>query len=376
MEHFWPLQKEPLGYIAMNEHRGPLVKASGRAEYEVLVPIFGLMPQDKDVLNQNVEVVSRVYDHNLIAVWMWPELDRKFIAKLAPWPYGHYNQVIFEGLDDIIDDIVTEDFEDGSFSQIYTDDHTTASFQQHYQHNAYGFVPSSSKLGLALVPAMLPISPLALVPSQAPTSDDFVTVDELILPQIIKLSEDLRWTTRSAPDGNSHCQSILADLPVDHPWSLIVSTRQSAQIPPDLTAYAQALLTTLPSQTLIPYIHPTFFSLHNMQLEAGTVGEQGVIWPTPLPLTSERLERHGLYLIEDGQTIFLWIGRDAVPQLVMDVFNLPNFEVLRGGKTTLPVLDNDFSQRVNAIIQNRGVLLSPSLCCQRERRAPFEALGP
>lgn len=54
--------------------------------------------------------------------------------------------------------------------------------------------------------------------------------------------------------------------------------------------------------------------------------------PPPLPLTSERLERHGLYLIEDGQTLFLWIGRDAVPQLVMDVFNLPNYEVLRGGK--------------------------------------------
>jgi protein transport protein SEC24 len=60
-----------------------------------------------------------------------------------------------------------------------------------------------------------------------------------------------------------------------------------------------------------------------------------VILPTPLPLTSERLERHGLYLIEDGQTIFLWIGRDAVPQLVMDVFNLPNYEVLRGGKVSI-----------------------------------------
>jgi hypothetical protein len=54
--------------------------------------------------------------------------------------------------------------------------------------------------------------------------------------------------------------------------------------------------------------------------------------PPPLPLTSERLERHGLFLIEDGQTIFLWIGSDAVPQLVMDVFNLPSYEVLRGGK--------------------------------------------
>ncbi len=54
--------------------------------------------------------------------------------------------------------------------------------------------------------------------------------------------------------------------------------------------------------------------------------------PQPLPLTSERLERHGLFLIEARQTIFLWVGRDAVPQLLMDVFNLPNYEVLRGGK--------------------------------------------
>jgi protein transport protein SEC24 len=126
-----------------------------------------------------------------------------------------------------------------------------------------------------------------------------------------------------------------------------VGIRQSAQIPPDLRAYAQALLTSLPSQVLIPYIHPTFYSLHNMPPEvistqkitqcadfkqAGIVGEHGVIMPPPLPLTSERLERHGLFLIEDGQTLFLWVGRDAVPQLIIDVFDLPNYETLRGGK--------------------------------------------
>jgi len=66
--------------------------------------------------------------------------------------------------------------------------------------------------------------------------------------------------------------------------------------------------------------------------QCGTVGEQGIIMPPLLPLTSERLERHGLYLIEDGQTMFLWVGRDSVPQLVLDVFNLPSYEVLRGGK--------------------------------------------
>jgi hypothetical protein len=54
--------------------------------------------------------------------------------------------------------------------------------------------------------------------------------------------------------------------------------------------------------------------------------------PPPLPLTFERLERFGLFLIEDGQTIFLWVGCDAVPQLVLDVFNLPSYDILRGGK--------------------------------------------
>ncbi|KZT23697.1 protein transporter SEC24 [Neolentinus lepideus HHB14362 ss-1] len=130
-----------------------------------------------------------------------------------------------------------------------------------------------------------------------------------------------------------------------------VGIRQSAQIPPDLRAYAQALLTTLPSQRLIPYIYPNFYSLHNMPPECGTMGEHGIIMPPPLPLTSERLERHGLFLIEDGQTIFLWIGRDAVPQLIVDVFNLPNYETLRSGKTTLPLLENPFSQRVHAIVE-------------------------
>ncbi|KDR80013.1 hypothetical protein GALMADRAFT_222930 [Galerina marginata CBS 339.88] len=130
-----------------------------------------------------------------------------------------------------------------------------------------------------------------------------------------------------------------------------VGIRQSAQIPPDIRAYSQALLTSMPSQLLMPYLYPTFYSLHNMPPEAGTIGEEGVILPPALPLTSERMERHGLFLIEDGQTIFLWVGRDAVPQLVQDVFDLPSYEVLRGGKTTLRPLENPFSQRINAIVQ-------------------------
>lgn len=60
-----------------------------------------------------------------------------------------------------------------------------------------------------------------------------------------------------------------------------VGLRQSAQIPPDLRAYAQALLSTLPSQTLIPYIHPMFYSLHAMPPEVSSLA----ISSTPFPVS-------------------------------------------------------------------------------------------
>lgn len=89
--------------------------------------------------------------------------------------------------------------------------------------------------------------------------------------------------------------------------------------------------TTCRKRCLLLRFAPRSFA-HVLPLQCGTIGDQGVILPVPIPLSSERLERHGLFLIEDGQNIFLWIGRDAVPQLVMDVFDIPSYAALRGGK--------------------------------------------
>ena len=49
-------------------------------------------------------------------------------------------------------------------------------------------------------------------------------------------------------------------------------------------------------------------------------------------LTSRRLEAHGLYLIEDGQNMFLWLGKNAVPALVKDAFGLNSYDEVRAGK--------------------------------------------
>lgn len=107
---------------------------------------------------------------------------------------------------------------------------------------------------------------------------------------------------------------------------------------------------------LIPYLHASFYSLHNMPkevghtlsrsiprtlflltspIQCGVPGDEGVLLPPPMNLTSRRLEAHGLYLIEDGQNMFLWLGKNAVPALVNDAFGLNSYEEVRAGKVSL-----------------------------------------
>ncbi|KAF2477981.1 COPII component protein [Lindgomyces ingoldianus] len=132
-----------------------------------------------------------------------------------------------------------------------------------------------------------------------------------------------------------------------------VGLRKSAQIPSDLRSTALCLLSTLPLPLLIQYIYPKFYSLHDMPDNAGVpdphTGE--ILLPPVTNLSSERIVPYGLYLIDDGVNQFLWIGRDAVPALLLDVFGTDDRTALKQGKTTMPVLDNEFNERVRAVIE-------------------------
>ncbi|CAO3679647.1 unnamed protein product [Rhizopus microsporus] len=126
--------------------------------------------------------------------------------------------------------------------------------------------------------------------------------------------------------------------------------RQSSQIPSDMRSNAMNLLTTMPIQLLIPYLYANLYSLHNMPPEAGEFSEKGVIFPPALNLTAENLEPHGCYLLENGQNMYIWVGRNVVPQLCVDLFDVKSYEGLKGGKITLPVLNTPLNKKVNTII--------------------------
>ena len=132
-----------------------------------------------------------------------------------------------------------------------------------------------------------------------------------------------------------------------------VGLLRSAQIPSDIRSAALCLLSTLPVPLLMRYIYPRLYSLHDMPDNAGTPDEETgrIVLPPALNLSVERLVPYGLYLIDDGQTQFIWVGRDAVPQLIADVFGVEDRTQLQVGKGRIPELEGDFNERIRAVAQ-------------------------
>ncbi|KAK4574006.1 COPII subunit [Recurvomyces mirabilis] len=156
--------------------------------------------------------------------------------------------------------------------------------------------------------------------------------------------------------------------------------RKSAQIPTDLRSAALCLLSTLPLPLLMQYIYPRLYSLHDMPDDAGLPhAETGaIVMPPALNLVSQNIVPYGLYLLDDGQTQFLWLGRDAVPQLIADVFGTEDKNALKQGKTSLPLIESEMNERVRAVVEKSadhkgkgcGSIVRPPLYLVREDGEP------
>ncbi|KAJ6511777.1 CPII coat sec24 protein [Mycena vulgaris] len=150
-----------------------------------------------------------------------------------------------------------------------------------------------------------------------------------------------------------------------------IATRLDTELALDMRAYTRLLLTSAIPAQLIRYIYPNVYCLHNMPADVGFPDAGGALrMPAPLPLTSAWWEPHGLYLLDDGQLIYLWVGRAAVPQLVADVFGAEDYAALRGGKVQLPELNTAISQRVRTIVgeirARVDVVHYPSVCIVKD----------
>ncbi|CCD24426.1 COPII subunit SFB2 NDAI_0D01130 [Naumovozyma dairenensis CBS 421] len=123
-------------------------------------------------------------------------------------------------------------------------------------------------------------------------------------------------------------------------------------IPSDHRSGALNYLETAPLKYLIKNIYPNVYSLHDMPDDVGLPDENGsIVLPQPVNASSASFDKYGLYLIDNSKELFLWMGGDAVSELISDVFGTPEIFQIPTGKAELPVVPSStFNERVRNII--------------------------
>lgn len=141
------------------------------------------------------------------------------------------------------------------------------------------------------------------------------------------------------------------------------------RLPADHRAIALNNLGSLPLNHLIKTIYPTVYALHSMPDSCGLpetyietdpeTGEEreiissDIMMPEPQNATKTNWENYGLYLVDNGSELFLWVSGDVVPDLVGDLFGTNNLYEVEAGKTELPEFsyeESEFNYKVRQII--------------------------
>ncbi|KAI8470003.1 MAG: Sec23/Sec24 trunk domain-containing protein [Monoraphidium minutum] len=117
---------------------------------------------------------------------------------------------------------------------------------------------------------------------------------------------------------------------------------KSAALRPDVRADDRSLwlgsAISLGAGRVMGLLHGRLFPLHRL-VEVGLAPDGGL--PDPMALSSEGLEAGGVYVLENGADLLLYVDRDAAPQLVQELFGAANTDELSRAPAPLTLPPRD-----------------------------------
>eukprot|EP01090_Pellita_catalonica_P015922 TRINITY_DN441_c0_g1_i4.p1 TRINITY_DN441_c0_g1~~TRINITY_DN441_c0_g1_i4.p1 ORF type:complete len:813 (-),score=121.47 TRINITY_DN441_c0_g1_i4:54-2492(-) len=123
-----------------------------------------------------------------------------------------------------------------------------------------------------------------------------------------------------------------------------------ADVSPDQRTYSQHLIRTMPVTLVIPYVYPKLYALKMLTPEYGTVKDGVTVLPPVNNLLSQKIDRSGVYLLDNGQYLLFWVGKGAPPDLLQLIFGVPSLYTVEEQKLQLPSLDNEVSKKIVSIV--------------------------
>ncbi|XP_037116537.1 protein transport protein Sec24D [Syngnathus acus] len=119
----------------------------------------------------------------------------------------------------------------------------------------------------------------------------------------------------------------------------------STELSTDERAHQRLALMAMAVEDSQLLLYPRLTPLHNMDVSSE-------VPPAPTRCSEERLTDDGVFLLENGHVLFLWLGQASPPDVIQGLFNVPSLAHLQAHVCALPELDNPLSKKVRAIVND------------------------
>lgn len=144
--------------------------------------------------------------------------------------------------------------------------------------------------------------------------------------------------------------------------------RGGQEISTDDRSYLMFIMNSMDVKFSNVFFYPRIFPVHDLDDEASDI-------PVSIRCSAERLSEDGVYLLENGISMFLWIGHNVDPHWVQQVFSVQSVAQIDIDKSKILDLDNPVSIRLREVIakvrSQRSRCMKLTIIRQRDKLEPW-----
>ncbi|XP_053392421.1 protein transport protein Sec24C-like [Mercenaria mercenaria] len=136
----------------------------------------------------------------------------------------------------------------------------------------------------------------------------------------------------------------------------------------DDRSYLMHLINAMDVKSSCAFFYPRLIPLHNLDPKTAEI-------PVAMRCSSERLMDNGVYLLENGVSMFMWIGHSVDPEWVQNVFSVQSAAQIDIDKCCLLHLENEESHVVRDVLHKiraqRNRYMKLTIVRQRDKLEPW-----
>ncbi|KAF9383024.1 COPII coat Sec23p-Sfb3p heterodimer component, partial [Mortierella sp. AD011] len=131
--------------------------------------------------------------------------------------------------------------------------------------------------------------------------------------------------------------------------------RAARDINSDMRVYQMRLLNNMGVSESIAFLYPRMIPVHGLGEKHGTMDHTSrVFLPASIRVSYARLNPAGAYLLDNGESLYFWIGRDASSEFLSDVFGVSSLDEIDPNMRYLPELSSPINTKLRAIASYMG----------------------